>query len=155
MASMMIREPRSFPDIVARVRDAVGAAHMAAACDVSESMVHAWADPGRTQTPSVKQGAILDGLMMAARGDMPFSAEMMRRAGNNPPPPVGCVMSEFMDLPAALGHLADAIQTGKCPKGPGGKNITPNELDAILRAARGVIASARDVKEAAIKEATQ
>lgn len=155
MTSMMIRKPRSYPEVVARIRDAVGAKRMAAECDVSESLVNAWADPDRKQIPNIRQAAILDGLMKTATGDMPITAEMIRRASATPPPPVGCIRSEFMDLPVALGALAETIAAAKASDGPGGDLVTPNELDAILKACRAVIDATRDVKQSAINEAAK
>jgi hypothetical protein len=149
MTTIKPRPPETFASVVTRIADVVKVEYIAAHVEVSASSVYAWMDPDRKHLPTVSQAAVLDRLYYQVKGDTPLAAMMMTRAMVAPPPAVGPLHDEIMDLPAALGRVVDAVKSALHPEGPGGATITRYELDDIEKSCRSLMDEIKHVREAA------
>lgn len=149
MTTIKPRPPESFASVITHIGDTLTVDYIAAYVETSASTVRAWMDANRTHLPSVSQAAVMDRLYYQVKGDTPLAAMMMARAMVAPPPAVGPLRDEIMDLPAALGHVVDAVKSALHPDGPGGATITRYELDDIEKSCRSLMDEIKHVREAA------
>lgn len=155
MATIKPRPPESFAGVVSRIANVLKVEYLAAHTEVSASSVYAWMDPDRKHLPTVAQAAVLDRLYFETMGDTPIAAMMMARAMVAPPPSVGPLHAEVMDLPAALGRVVEAVKSALHPDGPGGTAITPCELNEIEQSCRSLMDEIKHVREAAKRGCVQ
>ena len=149
MTTIKPRPPESFAGVVARIANVLKVEYLAAHTEVSASSIYAWMDPDRKHLPTVAQAAILDRLYFETMGDTPIAAMMMARAMVAPPPSVGPLHTEVMDLPAAVGRVVEAVKAALHPDGPGGSAVTACELDNIENSIQSLTVEIKHVREAA------
>ncbi len=110
------------------------------------------ANPGRPSKVGLVEAAKLDGALVAM-GQSPLferlSAEYREQSaallGGAKPHQPADLRDRFARLVGAAGDLAEEISGAKCPDGPGGVALTPNEARAVLEQVQRVQAILNDL----------
>lgn len=149
---MKRRDPQGFGDAVVRILGDLTAEVCAGAVGKSASLVRKWSDDDQDARPNIEQACALDSLHVAEGLSTPETAPILsvwlRRlqvAAAGAPSLVADILTEFLDVPRAVGRLADLIRESRADN-----IITPRERLDIRQA----IATARrelDELEAAVE----
>ncbi len=149
---MKRRTPLSLEDAVFQTHAVLGDAGVETVTGKSARLVRAWSDPDDdAHNIPLFQALRLDRAMVARR-ETPLILTAYRadlRAAAGAASGITDPVARLADAMTEMGDLAGELRRASCPTGDGGRQITPEEARAILRALtdlRGVLdALERDV----------
>ena len=138
--------------VVSEIIKLLGAGPAAHAIGKSESTLYAAGDERQTYMLADDDFLTLDAACMERRGVAPYHRWWGRQIAKR----TGAATREAqelegatLDVSAALGRLSECVQVARCPRGEGGREITPRERTAIKHATKQIREECDDVDLAA------
>ena len=126
------RKVGSYAKAMARAVELVGVQAIADLWECSTSYVYQCSDDENPRLPTVRNAAILDAHLKAQHGETPLFGVYAHRLADVADRPSALSLDDaLLNLFAASGQIAAAVQAARAPTGPGGHRMTKAEAEDV------------------------